>query len=543
MKFSEKLIKLRKDNKLSQEQLANMLDVSRQSVSKWESGQTYPEMDKLLSLCKIFKCTLDELTNDEISQEEMLTNSKKKNTFRSAIYDMLEFINKSISMLKAMSFKEILKMLFELFILVIFLFILYFPFNLVISIGENALNFIFGYHYNISYLWNGAINIIYWLLFIIVFVYIYKVRFVDKCVEVDADEVKVINDTKKEIVNDKVVIRNDKEDKSFPLFNALSSIVKWMMKLLVIFMGIPLIFTLIFLVFAFIMNLALMFKGVIFIGVLFGVISLIAFNIMLLEMAFKFIFNMSINFKKMFIMFLSSIVGFGVSLGLFAYEISSIKYVNDIPKDIEMTTKNYELTMKDGLFVDTEYSAIVKLIDRQDNDCYYDGDYYLCTDFKMEVVQDDSLKDKIKIELKYVKDFNDMYINEYDNSIFIGRTSLFDFNSYMKINNILVDNLKNKKVYNYDKITDATVKISLSSKTKEQLEANALKRIKLKEEEYNNAKVKELEEENSSLQKENDSLQEKVDSLNSKKEELEIKVEDLEGVIEDYKNRISNLLE
>ncbi len=536
MKFSEKLIKLRKDNKLSQEQLANMLDVSRQSVSKWESGQTYPEMDKLLSLCKIFKCTLDELTNDEISQEEMLTNSKKKNTFRSAIYDMLEFINKSISMLKAMSFKEILKMLFELFILVIFLFILYFPFNLVISIGENALNFIFGYHYNISYLWNGAINIIYWLLFIIVFVYIYKVRFVDKCVEVDADEVKVINDTKKEIVNDKVVIRNDKEDKSFPLFNTLSSLVKWMMKLLVIFMGIPLIFTLIFLVFAFIMNLVLMFKGVIFIGVLFGVIALIAFNIMLLEMAFKFIFNMSINFKKMFILFLSSIVGFGVSLGLFAYEISSIKYVNDIPKDVEMTTKNYEFTMKDGLFVDTEYSAIVKLINRQDNDCYYDGDYYLCTDFKMEVVQDDSLKDKIKIELKYVKDFNDMYINEYDNSIFIGRTSLFDFNSFVKINNIIVDNLKNKKVYNYDKITDATVKISLSSKTKEQLEANALKRIKLKEEEYNNDKMEKLLEENSSLREENDSLQEKVDYLNSKKEELE-------EIIEDYKNRISDLLE
>ena len=201
-----------------------------------------------------------------------------------------------------------------------------------------------------------------------------------------------------------------------------------------------------------------------------------------------------------------------------------------------MTTKNYEFTMKDGLFVDTEYSAIVKLINRQDNDCYYDGDYYLCTDFKMEVVQDDSLKDKIKIELKYVKDFNDMYINEYDNSIFIGRTSLFDFNSFVKINNIIVDNLKNKKVYNYDKITDATVKISLSSKTKEQLEANALKRIKLKEEEYNNDKMEKLLEENSSLREENDSLQEKVDYLNSKKEELE-------EIIEDYKNRISDLLE
>ena len=53
MNFSEKLQKLRKENKLSQEQLANLLDVSRQAVSKWESGATYPEMDKLLALSLI----------------------------------------------------------------------------------------------------------------------------------------------------------------------------------------------------------------------------------------------------------------------------------------------------------------------------------------------------------------------------------------------------------------------------------------------------------------------------------------------------------
>ena len=52
---------------MSQEKLADLLDVTRQSVSKWESGQTYPEMDKLLAMCKIFKCSLDDLTNDEIT--------------------------------------------------------------------------------------------------------------------------------------------------------------------------------------------------------------------------------------------------------------------------------------------------------------------------------------------------------------------------------------------------------------------------------------------------------------------------------------------
>lgn len=46
MNFSEKLLTLRKAKNLTQEQLAEKLDVSRQSVSKWESGQTAPEMEK-----------------------------------------------------------------------------------------------------------------------------------------------------------------------------------------------------------------------------------------------------------------------------------------------------------------------------------------------------------------------------------------------------------------------------------------------------------------------------------------------------------------
>ena len=48
LKFSEKLRLLRKERGLSQEQLAELLDVSRQSVSKWESSQTLPEINKLI---------------------------------------------------------------------------------------------------------------------------------------------------------------------------------------------------------------------------------------------------------------------------------------------------------------------------------------------------------------------------------------------------------------------------------------------------------------------------------------------------------------
>lgn len=64
MKFSEKLQSLRKGKGLSQEKLAELLDVSRQAVSKWESGQTYPEIEKLIILCDLFEITLDELVRD-----------------------------------------------------------------------------------------------------------------------------------------------------------------------------------------------------------------------------------------------------------------------------------------------------------------------------------------------------------------------------------------------------------------------------------------------------------------------------------------------
>ncbi len=61
MSFGENLQYLRSEAKLTQEQLAEQLEVSRQSVSKWESDTSFPEMDKLLVLCELFHCDLDTL--------------------------------------------------------------------------------------------------------------------------------------------------------------------------------------------------------------------------------------------------------------------------------------------------------------------------------------------------------------------------------------------------------------------------------------------------------------------------------------------------
>lgn len=66
MKFGENLYILRKKEKMSQEKLAEKVGVSRQSVSKWETGESYPEMNRILELCKIFRCQLNDLVNDKI---------------------------------------------------------------------------------------------------------------------------------------------------------------------------------------------------------------------------------------------------------------------------------------------------------------------------------------------------------------------------------------------------------------------------------------------------------------------------------------------
>ena len=67
MSFRDNLQRLRATRNMTQEQLAMLLGVSRQSVTKWESERSYPEMDKLLKLCQIFDCSLDDLVQGDVT--------------------------------------------------------------------------------------------------------------------------------------------------------------------------------------------------------------------------------------------------------------------------------------------------------------------------------------------------------------------------------------------------------------------------------------------------------------------------------------------
>lgn len=82
MKFGDNLKKLRKTKKLSQEDLAEKINVSRQSVSKWETGDAYPEMNHILELCKIFHCRMNDLVNDSITDVNLLDEEIRINVVK-----------------------------------------------------------------------------------------------------------------------------------------------------------------------------------------------------------------------------------------------------------------------------------------------------------------------------------------------------------------------------------------------------------------------------------------------------------------------------
>ena len=79
MKFNEKLLSIRKKKGLSQEELGMELQVSRQTISKWEAGQSYPDFQRLVRLSDYFDMTLDELVKDidvQDVREKSLTDEK-----------------------------------------------------------------------------------------------------------------------------------------------------------------------------------------------------------------------------------------------------------------------------------------------------------------------------------------------------------------------------------------------------------------------------------------------------------------------------------
>ena len=127
MTLGEKLSKLRKEYNYTQEQLADILGVSRQSISKWESDIAYPETEKLIELGKLFECSMDYLLKDDII--EKTGTSVSDSTFTEKVTEISKKVMTDKNKGKAKKILKIIGIILAVFLVVdIISMILYFCF-------------------------------------------------------------------------------------------------------------------------------------------------------------------------------------------------------------------------------------------------------------------------------------------------------------------------------------------------------------------------------------------------------------------------------
>ena len=94
IEIANRLLEYRKKSGLSQEELAEKLNISRQSVSKWERAESSPDTDNLIELAKIYNVTLDDLLNvDKPMSEEIKEQDELKDNKEEKIYKNLVILN------------------------------------------------------------------------------------------------------------------------------------------------------------------------------------------------------------------------------------------------------------------------------------------------------------------------------------------------------------------------------------------------------------------------------------------------------------------
>ena len=93
MTLGEKLAKARKENNITQEQLADKLGVSKQTISKWESDIAYPETDKLIRMSELFDCSLDYLLKENIKDKTNKTKNDEQTVVVPLVFSISKFFN------------------------------------------------------------------------------------------------------------------------------------------------------------------------------------------------------------------------------------------------------------------------------------------------------------------------------------------------------------------------------------------------------------------------------------------------------------------
>ena len=439
MFFASNLQKLRKRENMSQEALAEKLDVTRQSVSKWESGASYPEMDKLISICKIFNVDMDTLVNGDVDEKK---DTNKETTINTK--DLLDKFNtlmkKIVCLFESMSFKEIIEFLVTVFLLIIIILIGTVPKDIIENlIGDGLL-------YDIAYvgpalntIFTFIVDILYSVFSIVIFIYVLKIKYLDRIkIKEDTDKEIVVKEKEKRVEEVERVIIKDNNSNS--LTRTLAKIIIYIIKFFVVlFLFAPLICIV---VLAVMLGFEVLFviKGLPLIGILLWTIAGIIITSLCFEVPLNFVINHKNNYKRVMITLLISLIIIIIGSIIFAFEFFSLTYVDSLPIDV----KTKEIT--ETLPMTSDFKTIG----------YYHND--------IKYVVDDSLTDRVEVTVTYydyLVDYN-IEVELHNDNLLVYMDSPKEF-SFKDALDKISDDIKDGKIYNYDKLNEYKVTIKTSS--------------------------------------------------------------------------------
>ena len=426
--LAENLKKIRKENNLSQEDLADILGVSRQAISKWESKVSYPEMDKIVLLCKKFDLNIDDLLHRDIKEvkESMAVKSKIK----SSCAEIFNFIINSIELFWQMTLKMKITFILEQIIIIIIMLIIW---NCGAYIGgfiiQQILRKIPHDIYIIIYNVFSSLYLILGLIFNIIIIFkLYKVRYYNTYVSYVNNENALESKVSLEFKNsrdinfkqnitrpNKIIIENkNSSDDNF--FDLLTNIVVGIIKLIGLGIVSFLSLTLASIVIGLICSLLIVKSGLFFTGIFSSGLALGIITILGILLLLNFIFNRKSNFKIMINAFIGSVILLGLGLG---FVLVSLVGFSDASLSNNLKQESIEILMQDNLYFRT-----------------YDKDSISYQELDIDNIRIEyKINKACKIENK-VRSNGNLYLKS------------FCEDKHMIIKE-LIDSLNNKEIYNF----------------------------------------------------------------------------------------------
>ena len=358
--LAENLKKIRKENNLSQEDLADILGVSRQAISKWESKVSYPEMDKIVLLCKKFDLNIDDLLHRNI--KEVKESIAVKSKIKSSCDEIFNFIINSFELFWQMTLKMKIKFILEQIIIVIIMLIIwncgaYMGSFIIQQVLRKIPHDIYITIYNVF----SSLYLILGLIFNIIIIFkLYKVRYYNAYVSfannenaleskasLEFKDSRNINFKQNMTRPNKIVIENNNSsDDNF--FDLLTNIVVGTIKLIGLGIVSFLSFTLVCIVIGLICSLLIVKSGLFFTGIFSSGLALGIIIILGILLLLNFIFNRKSNFKIMINAFIGSIILLGLGLG---FVLVSLVGFSDASLSNNLKQESIEILMKDNLYL------------------------------------------------------------------------------------------------------------------------------------------------------------------------------------------------